>query len=814
MRPLSTLALLGALGCSGEVLPLLPDGAPARDVCGNNVVEGSEACDDGNRNDNDGCLNTCRLATCGDGVVRVDVDSQSEGFEACDDGNALNTDGCLATCRLPGCGDGYLRNDLEPSDPAFEQCDDGNSDPSDGCHRCRVGCGNGVVEAGEACDDGNDVETDGCTNTCAAALCGDGIRRADVEADDPAYEECDDGNSVDTDGCTRTCRNPSCGDGFINGEEACDDGNDDNTDACTNDCAIARCGDGHRRLDVGGGREGFEECDDGNEDDSDDCVGGCRLRRCGDGFVATLHEGCDDGNEDEDDGCLSSCRLATCGDGVIDEGELCDDGNEVDTDACTGWCLPARCGDGLVRQDLTEDHPRFEACDDGNAVEADGCLNTCRLATCGDGVVRRDLARRVPGFEDCDPADPLTAEGCIDCRRGCGDGVVDAQAGEVCDDGDDDDADGCRNDCQVAVCGDGVARLDVLEGHPEYEACDDGNTETGDGCRGDCSLIEVTDVWAGVNITCAAFGDGSARCWGSGDADLKNWVAGQRSVRRAIVLNFAVACVLRVNEQIDCYNRYQAQPSELTLSHSQGQPIREFIDVDGSSEVFCALARSGRVYCQKPGLMFRGPGWWVVTPVATNSLYLAIDTNTNGACGLTRNDRSVECWGYRDTTYQRRHGPIANSLGVSAFSVSIGGLVMVDAMGVRGRAHQGSLPLSRQSCDRAPMDYNAWGDVSPWQALSRSEQGTCGITEAGEVYCVGSRAGFPWEGSGPCINEGRYLPQPIALPDNERAVQLTAGARHYCVRTDQGMMYCWGYNNVGQIGLGGGEAVSPIRVAP
>ena len=103
------------------------------------------------------------------------------------------------------------------------------------------------------------------------------------------------------------------------------------------------------------------------------------------------------------------------------------------------------------------------------------------------------------------------------------------------------------------------------------------------------------------------------------------------------------------------------------------------------------------------------PGWWDVEPVATNSLYLAIDTNTNGACGLTRNDRSVECWGYRDTTYQRRHGPIANrTLGVSAFSVSIGGLVMVDAMGVRA-THQGSLPLSRQSCDRAPADYNAWG---------------------------------------------------------------------------------------------------------
>ena len=144
MRRTTFCALILIAACNESILPVLPLDSVASDVCGNNVVEGSEACDDGNLNDNDGCLNSCALASCGDGIVRVDVDSQTEGFEACDDGNAINTDGCLATCRLPACGDRFLRNDLDPSDPNYEQCNDGNSNSDDGCHQCRVGCGNGA----------------------------------------------------------------------------------------------------------------------------------------------------------------------------------------------------------------------------------------------------------------------------------------------------------------------------------------------------------------------------------------------------------------------------------------------------------------------------------------------------------------------------------------------------------------------------------------------------------------------------------------------------------------------------------------------
>jgi cysteine-rich repeat protein len=56
--------------------------------CGNGVVEAGEACDDGNRDDGDGCTHRCTLPVCGDGIRSAD--------EACDDNNTTAFDGCDA----------------------------------------------------------------------------------------------------------------------------------------------------------------------------------------------------------------------------------------------------------------------------------------------------------------------------------------------------------------------------------------------------------------------------------------------------------------------------------------------------------------------------------------------------------------------------------------------------------------------------------------------------------------------------------------------------------------------------------------------
>ena len=72
------------------------------------------------------------------------------------------------------------------------------------------------------------------------------------------------------------------------------------------------------------------------------------------------------------------------------------------------------------------------------------------------------------GVEACDDGNDDNTDGCrSDCALPtCGDGFV--QPGEQCDDGNGDNTDDCLNTCLVAICGDGF----VQEG---IEECDDAN---------------------------------------------------------------------------------------------------------------------------------------------------------------------------------------------------------------------------------------------------------------------------------------------------------------------------------------------------
>jgi cysteine-rich repeat protein len=159
--------------------------------------------------------------TCGDGVV--------DPGEPCDDFNVSNTDACLNTCELASCGDGYVQDGVE-------DCDDGNTEAGDGCSdTCvhEVLCGDALVEGDEQCDDGNTADDDDCTAACSSAVCGVGFVWTDMEG-------CDDGNADDGDACPSSCEPASCGDGYVqDGVEACDDGNLDDTDECLSNCTIS-----------------------------------------------------------------------------------------------------------------------------------------------------------------------------------------------------------------------------------------------------------------------------------------------------------------------------------------------------------------------------------------------------------------------------------------------------------------------------------------------------------------------------------------------------------------------------------------------
>lgn len=96
---------------------------------------------------------------------------------------------------------------------------------------------------------------------------------------------------------------------------------------------------------------------------------------------------------------------------------------------------------------------------------------------CGDGVLQSQTG------ESCDDGNSESNDGCNEsCElEFCGDGTK--QSGEECDDGNKNSDDGCDFQCMNEFCGDGVKQAN--------ESCDDGNTNDGDGCNSSCET-EVT----------------------------------------------------------------------------------------------------------------------------------------------------------------------------------------------------------------------------------------------------------------------------------------------------------------------------------
>ena len=141
------------------------------------------------------------------------------------------------------------------------------------------------------------------------------------------------------------------------------------------------------------------------------------------------------------------------------------------------------CGDGIVGLD--------EECDGGGAATAD-CDLDCTAVVCGDSVVNAAAG------ETCDDGNTTTEacdygeSSCTVCGPNCtevsgevlycGNGTVEGT--EECDDGNVNPGDGCRNNCTVEVCGDGI--VDTSTTPSRNETCDDGNNVAGDGCSPTC----------------------------------------------------------------------------------------------------------------------------------------------------------------------------------------------------------------------------------------------------------------------------------------------------------------------------------------
>lgn len=454
-------------GCTNQCkIASCGDGITREDISEGEI--GYEACDNGEENNNDtadACRSDCSLPRCGDQVI-------DEG-ETCDDGNIIDDDGCLTSCVVATCNDGVLRTDLAEGEEGYELCDDGDDNSNELADRCRTNCtlfscGDEVKDSNEECDDGNLDDHDGCSATCVLEVCGDGVLRTGLMLGDEGYEECDQGtNNSDqrADACRSTCLAAYCGDRIVDSNETCDDGNLEDHDGCSAVCAIEACGDGIKQRN--------EACDDGNHENGDGCDAHCIIESCGNGVLQFAEE-CDEGvanSNNTADTCRENCMLPSCGDQTTDSNEQCD-GEET----CDASCIRIECGNDRLQAD--------EDCDDGDDNNADHCTNLCTLARCGDDILRQDLIFGLVGYEACDDGNLDNGDGCDnECmQERCGNAFIQSHLGETCDDGNLDNGDGCDDSCYLETCGNSIHQAHL------GEQCDDGNTIDDDDCSNTCIL--------------------------------------------------------------------------------------------------------------------------------------------------------------------------------------------------------------------------------------------------------------------------------------------------------------------------------------
>ncbi|MFN3199957.1 MAG: thrombospondin type 3 repeat-containing protein [Bradymonadia bacterium] len=334
----------------------------------------------------------------------------------------------------------------------------------------------------------------------------------------------------------------------------------------------------------------------------------------------------------------------------------------------------------------------------------------------------------------------------------------------------------------------------------------------------------ATSIDAKESTTCAILNTGDVKCWGSnsngqlgqGDTLSRGTVTEEMGGKLPdvvlgtnVALTKAVAgqdhtCGLTEDGEIKCWGRNTHGVLGLGDTSHRGDhpnemgdaldPVdlgtgRTATDVATGGYHGCAILDTGDVKCWGyNGLGNLGIGNTTnqgdhpnelgdnqpVVNLGTGYTATSIDAKESTTCAIL-NDGSVKCWGAND------YGQLGQGDTLSRGTIA-------SEMG-------GALP-----------DVALGTNVALTKAVAGQDH-TCGLTEDGEIKCWG-RNTHGVLGLGDTSHRGDHANEmgdaldPVDLGTGRTATDVATGGYHGCAILDTGDVKCWGYNGLGNLGIG------------
>ena len=416
----------------------------------------------------------------------------------------------------------------------------------------------------------------------------------------------------------------------------------------------------------------------------------------------------------------------------------------------------------------------------------------------------------------------------------CGNGVVDEELEEECDDGQNGDPDdGCTDECLYSC-------------HEDVD-CDDDNDCTADNCNESehtCGYTEIPDL-SGVaqvasssddQFVCARMEAGNVKCWGRNnrrqlgdstttDSPIPVDVADLGSPARDLDSGGGHACAVLDDGNVKCWGwNSNGQLGDGTLEIRTG-PVTVW-DLAANAESValgynhsCALLTTGAVQCWGGNNMGQlGNNSTADSAARVNveglsSDVIAIAAGMRHSCAIVDEDGDakgiLKCWGWNSsgqlgpgTAEDHSEVPVDVAvLGSDVTAICAGSqysCVLVDGVGVKCWGDNGHGQLGNGTTDDSSTPVDVIGISSSVTGLSCGRYQACALHDTEGMKCWGGNS------SGQ-LGDGTTLDRTTAVAVSGMSTGVTAmsaGTDSTCALLDTAKAKCWGSNNLGQIGNG------------